>query len=90
MEAAIAESVDLRAQLKTTLEEAATWQAAASRTTSVIEHLKKSIFVIETKTSRLSAQRGIRRESAERIFFSLQMAIQARDRKISRLTGRLA
>ena len=40
MECAIAESVDLRAQLKTAQVEASAWQASALRTTGVIESLK--------------------------------------------------
>ena len=54
MQAAIAEYVDLRAQLKTTQVEGATWQASALRTTGVIESLKNSIFTHETEASRVS------------------------------------
>ena len=87
MEAAITESMDLRAQLKTSQVEAATWQAVALRTTGVIESLKKSIFTLETEGARVSAQRVDRLDSADRIVSSLQLAIQARDREISHLTG---
>ena len=38
----------------------------------------------------MSSQRADRLESAEKIIYSLQVAIQARAREISRLTGRLA
>ena len=38
----------------------------------------------------MSAQRAERLKSAERIISSSQLTIQARDRTISRLTGRLA
>ena len=69
---------------------AGTWQAAALSTIGFIKSLKKSIFTLETEASRVSAQRAERHESAERMISSLQFAIQARDREISRLTGRLA
>ena len=90
MEAAIAKSVDLRAQLKTIQVESATWQASALKTTEVKKSLKMSIFILETKAARLSAQRAYRLESAEKIFCSLYVAIQARDRDITCRTGRLA
>ena len=74
MEAAITESMDLRAQLKTSQVEAATWQAVALRTTGVIESLKKSIFTLETEAARVSAQRANRLKSAEWIVYSIQVA----------------
>ena len=89
MEAAVAEAVDSRAQLKTGQVEAATWKEAALRTIGVIESLKKLIFTLETEASRVSAQSTERLESADRFISSLQLSIQARDREISRLTGRL-
>ena len=49
MTAAIAESVDLRAQLRPAQVETAAWQEATLRTTGVIELLKKSIFILYTK-----------------------------------------
>ena len=88
MEAVVAEPVDLRAQLKTTQVEAATWQSAELKTIGVIESLKKSIFTLKTEAYRVSAQRADRLKSAENIISSLQLAIQARDREISRLTCR--
>ena len=54
MEAAIAESVDLRAQLQATQVEATTGQAAVLRTIDVIEYIEKSIFTLKTVASRVS------------------------------------
>ena len=67
-----------------------TWQAAALSNTGVIESLKSSIFTFDTEAARVSAQRGDRLETSERIIFTLQVAIHARDREIARLTCRLA
>ena len=86
MEAAIADSVDPRDQLKPTQVEAGNWQAAALRATGVIESLKKSIFTLETEPVRVPALGADRLALSEKIISILQVVVQARDREISRLT----